>query len=249
MSNIIAEIPLGDSGTMAIFADWVPDPQVVAQQLLRLADNLDDFTEPLNEAREIFIQTTEGYFDEEVDPVGDAWQPLTPNYLRRKQRSGAPNDSILQLSGEMKAAATQQGAWQITERDILFVTAELPFYGPYHLAGTESDTLAPLMKQLRMGVALSNEQAKQFTTITGKGKSLPPRVFIGANDEAIDEIQEAFLVWMDKLIEFDMPPSSYPGDLGLGFGSNVLGTFPIMSFTGAGVPILKTPSGPRFGKL
>lgn len=248
MSNILAEIPLGDSGTMAVYGTWVPDPSVVAQQLLKLADSLDDWTEPLAEAREVFIQTTDKYFATETDPVGDEWAPLTDAYLRRKERSGAPNDQILQLTGELRDQATSQGAWQITEREILFVTAQLPFYGPYHLAGTQSADLAGLTKKLRMGVALSSEEIVHFTTITGRGRNLPARVFVGADDEAIDKIQEIFLLWLDKEIEINMPMEDYDGDLGLGFGSTSGGSFPIMSFLASGQPILKTPFGPRFGK-
>lgn len=77
----------------------------------------------------------------------------------------------------------------------------------------------------------------------GGKNPLPKRKFIGLSAEAVEEIALAFEIWADGVGHvFEEPISS-----DYEFGSNVLGTFPIISHY-RGQPILRTSRGPRFGR-
>src|SRR6266403_343284 len=101
MSRIAGIFPLGDTGEQFVVAEWVPDPEVIEQELFAMADAFEDWTVPLEGAREAFIYSTETYFDTEQDPTGRKWVPLADRTSRYKELHGYPQD-ILQQSGELK---------------------------------------------------------------------------------------------------------------------------------------------------
>jgi Phage virion morphogenesis family len=242
MSPITGVFEIGDTGESFVITEWVPDPKLIAAQLLRLSNDLDNFKEPLEAAKEAFIYDTSLHFETEFDPYGRTWTPLEASYLKRKIREGHEGN-ILHAEGTLEETATSQQAWIVTERDILFNFAAVPFYGPYHQAGTMDAGIQEIVSKLRSGQELTRAEVGVSISSSGRGKSLPQRMFIGADEPTIDEIEQIFLDWLDKEVERDW--SHGPVDI---YGSNVLGTFPIMSFFG-GQPILRTPSGPRFGRL
>lgn len=253
MSNILAEIPIGED-TLVTYMTWEPDPDEVVAMLIKLASDVDDWGYPLRVAKRILRETTESYFAEQVDPIGDPWEPLNPAYATRKLKSGAPDDSILTRTGALRAIAGSDRPWMIMEHDIVFDVEALPFnmegrkpanYGAMHQAGSQDATLAALNHKLRLGIKLTSAEIVHFTTITGRGKNLPQRQFIGVDDDAIEKIQEEFSDWLETLVEVDFGGISTPSPTAISGGQE----FPIISYLASGQPIVSTPSGPRFGKL
>lgn len=244
-----------------VVAEWVPDPEQIAQQLFAMADQFQDWTEPLTASREAFKYSTELHFETESDPYGRPWTPLAERTKRYKETHGYPED-ILVREGTLKEAATSERAWIIGHHDILFDPAVLPDYGVYHQTGTLGESAGgpahELLRKTRqqrivngklVSEELTSEEARIDVTGSGPGTALPQRMFIGADEETILEVQEIFIQYINGLTD------EYIGGGGIVrdpipplMGINKLGTFPIHSFTKRGQPILKTPQGPRFGR-
>jgi hypothetical protein len=252
-SQIAGIFPLGDSGEFVV-AEWVPALEKIESELFAMADSFDDWSIPLNAAREAFIYSTETYFDTEHDPYGVKWVPLSQRTARYKELHGYPED-ILQREGKLKKAATSEGAWFISEREVIFNSAALPPYGPIHQAGTLEEVGAGgpahgFLHKTRSGEGtLTPEEAQSDITGKGAGHSLPQRMFIGANEGTIAEIEEAFISYINGLTDVFIGGEGVVRDpIPPLMGINKLGTFPIISMTKLGQPILRTPHGPRFGR-
>lgn len=251
MGKIAGIFPVGTTGEQFVIAEWVPDPQQIERDLLAMANQFEDWTIPLTESMEAFRYSTETYFDTESDPSGVKWVPLSERTSRYKELHGYPPD-ILQRTGELKSAATGEGAWFIDERSVYFNAGALPDYGPIHLAGTRdlSEEHKEALTQFRTGQAVTSMiEDIEAPHGSGSGKALPRRVFIGANEGTIFEIEDAFVRYINGLAD------TWVGGVGVVrdpvpplMGVNKLGTFPIIGFTKTGVPMLKTPHGMRFGR-
>lgn len=201
MGKIAGIFPIGDTGEEFAVAEWVPDPDVIANELFKLANDLEDWTEPLTEAREAFIYSTELHFETQSDPYGRQWTALDEQYLKNKLAAGYPED-ILVRTGELKNAATSQDAWQITERDIIFNTETVPFYGGIHQTGTASEDISRVLHKMRTGQDLTSEDLG-VNIGGGRGNNLPQRMFIGADEDTISEIEEIFVRWINKTVARD----------------------------------------------
>jgi len=194
MPKIVGTFPIGTTGEEFAVAYWEPDPDRIAQELLQLANRIDDWTEPLTEAKEAFIYSTELHFETESDPYGEPWQALDTKYARAKEAAGYPPD-ILVRSGDLKKAATSEEAWHITESDIIFDSQTLPSYGAFHQEGSRGWHLA----QKFAAGTLTDEETREFsTTGVGPGGNLPQRMFIGADEDTIAEVEGIFIAWLDK---------------------------------------------------
>lgn len=260
MAKVAGIFPIGDTGEVFGVAEWHPDPELIEQALLNLANAVGDMTEPLSEAREVFRENTRIRFEEENDPQGVRWAALDPDYAgsRKKQSSAHPND-ILRLTGELADKATSEAAWIIGEQEILFNSAVLPPYGEYHQRGTGDPSdwgLAAGNRGLRKAFGRSERLEMELPQShgslgIGRGQALPQRQFIGADELAIQEVEEVFIRWLNNRVDdfldsFPVEPVSGGGSL---MGENVLGSFPIVGYTKRGQPLLKTPSGIRFGRM
>lgn len=198
MSRIAGIFPIGDTGEEFVVAEWVPDPDVVAAELFRLANETEDWAEPLAEARAAIMYDTEAHFDSQHDPMGKPWTALSPEYAKRKPDHA---NEILQLTGALKAAAIAEDNWFIGEREIVFKTEGLPFYGPYHQAGTAPAGVTQVLAKLRAGQEISREEAGLALSGFGRGNNLPQRMFIGLSDLAIAEVEEIFINWLNKRVD------------------------------------------------
>lgn len=244
MGRIAGIFPVGD-GEQFVVAEWHPDPELIEAQLIKMADAFGDWTEPLMEARAAMIYDTELHFRKEQDPYGKKWQSLNPDYAdsKTKTESNFP-DSILMLSGKLKERATSGMAWFIDESSIYFRPWYLPDYGALHQSGTQNEGRAAIMEsaisQIQSGGinSLSGEQLKTFVE-GGRGHNLPQRMFIGADAETIEVIEDIFVRHLDKTVtkHWDDPIVGGPTQL---LGSNIRGTFPIIGFTKYGQPRLST---------
>jgi hypothetical protein len=196
--------PIGDTGEQFVVAEWSPDPRVIEAELLKMAADTENWVEPLTAAKEAFIYDTELHFETESDPYGRQWTALDEAYLQHKLAGGHPAD-ILKMTGDLHSAAVSQENWIITERDVLFDTSGLPFYGPYHQAGTASEEVSAVLHKLRTGQEISLSELGTATGGTGRGKNLPQRMFIGADEDTIAEVEVIFLEWLNRIIDDDWP--------------------------------------------
>lgn len=222
--EIVAEIDLGDEGVMLVIADWNPDPDVLEAEIVNIANSFDDWSVPLEEAKQVMIEATRGYFDRQEDPYGNPWPELNDDYAASKERLGYPPD-ILVREDRLKPYATSEDAWFIDERtrSIYFNVAGLPKskkgfpYGAAHQSGTISEERRALFTQLGQG-GLTAEQVNQLFEESGRGKSLPQRMFVGASDEVVAEIEAIFLKHLQDTVEEPWPGfggagGSLPGDI------------------------------------
>lgn len=229
-------------GFIDLYGAWVPgyDPDDAAYRLLRVGGYLSNIAAPLEEARQIAIRDTERHFDTETDPDGEPWEKLAHqgnrnvySYWDYKVNVQGYPDKILEREGYLKHAATSQAAWLIVSDSLVFDPFVLPKddgfnYGEFHQRGSSGRT-----------VTFEGEGEEDSFSLTSH--VVPARPFIGLSYEAVAEIEAVFTNWFSEYEEIfqDAPRLT---------GTNILGEFPIMGFTTRGQPILRTPSGPRFGR-
>jgi len=243
MPRLAGIFDVGTTGETFIVAEWYPDPVEIQAQLLRFAVATEDMKVPLAAAREAFIYDTQLHFETESDPYGQPWIPLADSYRRRKLAEG-DDDNLLKMTGALEGAATKSENWIITENEILFNLEGLPFYGPFHQSGTMDINLENIQRKLRSGILLEREEAGYTETFGGRGRSLPQRMFIGADEDTIAEVEEIFLKWLDGLIREDFPPIvDTPPAFGIGYSKR--GPAQIIGFLSTGQPRL---AGGIFGR-
>jgi len=199
MPKIAGIFPIGDTGEEFGVAIWEPDPELIAQELFKLANETENWAEPLAETRAAFIYSTELHFDTQSDPYGQPWWPLDPVYLAKKVGQGYP-ETILERSGDLKRAATSEDAWLIEEHALIFDSSQLPFYGEYHQRGTDEGQRAAVERYFAGEDVSASELESR-----GRGRNLPQRMFIGADEDTILEIEEIFIRWLDRLIFTTVP--------------------------------------------
>jgi hypothetical protein len=203
MGAIAGIFPIGETGESFVIAEWQPDPKVVEAKLFKLASDTENWAVPLTAARKAFIYDTSLHFETQSDPYGRAWTALSDEYAKHKLRMGYGEEGILHAEGTLEEAATSSDSWIMTERDILFDTSKLPFYGPYHQFGNIDENVQNVVSKLRSGVALTREEVGVSLESAGKGKNLPQRMFIGADEDTIAEVEGIFLEWLNKLVADD----------------------------------------------
>lgn len=71
------------------------DSQPVADLLDKLLTKVDDPKPAMMEIATFLEERTRDHFDNEEDPDGNAWAPLTATTLKRKVAKGTPTDKIL----------------------------------------------------------------------------------------------------------------------------------------------------------
>lgn len=198
MARDIPAAVIGSFQGEIITVEWVPDPKVVEGAILRVANYLDDMAKPLMAARAIAQADMKARFDMETDPEGNAWTPLDPEYLVRKQSEGS-NEGILKRWDDLEKAATAPSAFIVNGDSLFFSSAGLPFYWSWHQEGTGPGGSRAL------GFAMKSEAARkkglQFTGTShesqdiGRGLDTPARPFIGLSAEAEVQIFEVFDLW------------------------------------------------------
>ena len=239
-----------DDGETLITGEWVPSPEDLSIRMLALADYYDNMMIPLAESRQAAIAATEYRFDSQTAPDGTPWPALDPDYLDWKVNNGDPEDEILVMTGAGKAAATSEGAWFIYEDALWFDVNRLPDYMSYHQAGTDglnAEQRGILNKLANKETITMHEAGVVIEKSDGRGKSLPKREFVGFNDFDIQVFEDIWNTWFASGIVEEFPSGgvSFFGQTGF----NMMGEFPIIGRTGRGQPILRTPAGPRFGRL
>lgn len=235
-----------DDGETLITGEWSVDPEQLSQRMIALANSYDNMLPPLAAAREAAIESTALHFETQSDPSGNPWTALDPDYLDSKVADGYPADEILVRTGAGRDAALSEGAWFIAEDALWFDPNRLPHYMDFHQTGTLDAGAQGVISKLRRGESITTQEAGIATSGAGRGQSLPQRQFIGFDETDIAVFEDIFNKWFASEFQQEFPSGGgIVGETGL----NMLGEFPVMGRTGRGQPILRTPRGPRFGRL
>lgn len=192
MSPIYSGNATGAFGGTITF-DWVPDPEVVAAEIIQTAENLEDRSSPLALSRQIAIGDMRERFMTETSPGGDAWAPWADSY---KPYAEGINAGILRRSGALYGAATSEGAYPITADSVFFSTAGLPEYWIYHQTGALR-TAGASREEAEAHVEFIRSLGSEFVP-GGAGTGinvLPARPFVGLSFEAELQILEVFDQW------------------------------------------------------
>ena len=184
-----AEVGAFAGGTISF--TWVPDPEVIAQELIATANRLEDRRGPLLISRQIAISDMEERFKTRSDPDGNPWPPWSPAYAPRGNR-------MLDLTGAMKDAATSPSAYPVTNESVFFNTGGMPEYWAWHQEGTGGTQIFHGGQESPLGVI--GEGKSLVLGGEGRGNALPPRPFVGVSFEAQLKIIETFDQWFEGAI-------------------------------------------------
>lgn len=183
--------------------DVHPDPQRVAFGLMKLAGYVEETNVPMRAAKRIGMEDMQQHFDDDVDPDGNPWTPLDPDYARKKQQMGGDPNNILTLTGALERKATSGAAWIATDNALFFNTSTLPPYWDVHQQGSDASGLAGYGAQFRLRLK-NNERfeddpgSAHDSLGIGRGQATPARPFIGLSVAAQNQIIELFDLWFDE---------------------------------------------------
>lgn len=181
-----------------IIIDIVPDPDEIANAYLRVAEELDNTTVPLEAAKGVARRDMASHFEQEQTPSGMSWTPLAEITVERKLAMGAPAD-ILRRSGALEDAATSEAAWDVKGDSVFFNTGVLPGgkydgrpYWYFHQVGAET--------------TFTYDVGGEDVTFQWE---LPARPFIGLSEDAQLTVIEVFDAWFDESIMTFQRPSGH----------------------------------------
>jgi hypothetical protein len=129
-------------------------------------------------------------FENETDPFGIPWAPLSPTYAESKAAAGYPARPILSRTyhddnpDSLRSAATSESAWSVSAESVWFHTDGLPPYWEAHESGA-----GPRLSFKEVG-------GKQYES--GEHAGLPQRRFIGLSDGARDEVLALVGAWVES---------------------------------------------------
>lgn len=184
-----------------IHIEWIPEPEVVANEMLVTAGRLEDRSSPLALSREVMIGDVRERFESKTDPEGGAWKPWAPSYAARP-----PDSPSLMIGPEARlmGAATSQGSYPITEDAVFLSTAGWPDYWAAHQFGATrrsgGESAQSNIEFLQRAKAMGLEFV-EGVNIEGIGANvLPARPYIGPSFEAQLKMLEIFDQWFSGII-------------------------------------------------
>lgn len=183
-------------GTISI--DWVPDPNVVANELLVAAGRIEDRSRPLALSREVMVEDVVERFETQTSPEGEPWKPWAPSYVPKA------GPSLLVLTGDLVHAATSTGSYPITEDSIFLSTAGWPDYWAWHQFGAERRAGGESAESSREFMERAQSLGLEFlegVDVGGIGiNTLPARPYIGPSFEAQLRMLEIFDQWFGGIV-------------------------------------------------
>jgi phage gpG-like protein len=188
---------LGGSLGGFITFDWAPNPKILAAKLNEAAAKLEHVAEPLGLSREVVMADVENHFATESGPDGAPWQPWSDSYAERTEAS-----SILTLTGEMRGAVQNRGAWPIDGNDLFFSGAGVPPRWAWHQEGRVR-TRKGVGPREEASIRATHAQglfAKGVTVESLTGNVLPARPFIGMSEDAKAQVISIFDEWVAGII-------------------------------------------------
>jgi hypothetical protein len=182
----------------SVFFEWEPDPDVVAMELIRTADRLDDMSQPLLLAREIAISEHLDHFKDQSGPDGEAWAPWASSYepVARVNNIG----DILERTLDLEYAMVDPGAYPISKDSVFFSTGGLPHYWLWNQEGTGSFSDWGRRDTMKADIESRGNIFMDTPMGIGKGQALPARPFVGMSVEAQLRILEVFDMWFSTAI-------------------------------------------------
>lgn len=129
----------------------------VSDVLTQLVKNLDNLAPALGNVGEHLMLTHRDHFDEQRSPDGDPWQPLSPDYGKRKKKN---KDKILRLNDILRDTF----AYNVGDESLEFGTNME--YGATHQFGGTSD-MNPRLSAIpaRPFLGLSQDDEKEVIEI------------------------------------------------------------------------------------
>lgn len=188
-------------GVVNVTMEWKPDPRVVAQALVNVANYYENMQPPLRASKAIGQADMHDHFDSNRGPNGETWVELDEEYKVKKAGMGGDPNDPLTLTGALEDAAAGDGAWFVDTNNVFFNTGALPEYGMFHEEGTGGGgAMAGLAASGRRSYAAVGKEAGEkggphASQDIGRGKGLPRRPFIGLSAEAELQIFEVFDLW------------------------------------------------------
>ncbi|MEI8642744.1 phage virion morphogenesis protein [Pseudoalteromonas sp. Hal040] len=131
--------------------------QTVSDVLIQLVNNLDDLAPALGNVGEHLMLTHRDHFDQQRSPDGDPWQPLSPEYAKRKKKN---KDKILRLNDILRDTF----AYNVGDESLEFGTNME--YAAIHQFGGTSDMISRLAAiPARKFLGLSERDEKEVVEI------------------------------------------------------------------------------------
>jgi phage virion morphogenesis protein len=158
-----------DAGSISI--EFSPPIEEIEADLAAIGRDLSNMRTPLTQSvKQVVIPSIDANFAAGGRP---AWEPLAPNTVERRNRQGT-GLSILQVSGRLRAAATQFSRWNVDTDSA-------------QIANWPTDVIT------RAGVHQNGAEA----TGVGGASRIPARPFLMLQDDDQEKITEIFLTWME----------------------------------------------------
>jgi len=176
--------------------DWTPEPEVIAKELFRTADALEDRSVPLAMSREVARADVRERFETNTTPDGGAWADWARDY---------PDSTFaLKRTYALMGAATSPSAYPVTHDSVFLRTGGFPEYWIYHQEGADrggggiTDREQWIADVKAMGMEVDEELLAAVSE--GGGGNLPARPFLPISDEAQYAILEVFESWFDTVV-------------------------------------------------
>jgi hypothetical protein len=204
-----------DAGAISIynFAEYIADAEV------------------MHDAKRIAMDDMENRFNNEIDPSGVRWAPLSKDYAISKAEDGYPIHPILTRTHALRDAATDESAWSVSGESVWFHTGGLPKYWSAHEDGRDFKAV------------YANIDGDQV--YAGKHSGLPKRQFIGLSAGAREEINALVGAWIAAGMQQTTAPFRAPTHYR--FGESSSGGTITSYFPGAGKKPQYRVSGKGFG--
>ena len=165
----------------AVTFTWEPDPVVLGDAILNVAQALRDRLPAMELARQSVIDDVRARFRSKTDPDWVPWDAWADSYAPVAE--AYPNIDMLRRDDILYQSVTSEDAYVVTEDTLFFEAGDMPEYGVWHQEGR------PDRK-----------------TKSGAANPLPKRAFLGLSDVAEAEIWGDFSLWFDRAI--DLYPTS-----------------------------------------
>lgn len=176
---------VGEFSAIEVDALSFEQASIALSQLAAYVDNVDL---PLRAVKRIAQEDMKERFETETAPDGSKWFELSPSYAEKKEAAVGFAHPILTREGDLKEAATSEGAWSVSGESVWFSTADLPEYWAVHQFGS-SDFGATYH-------ATANPEGE--SSFTGGEQNIPPRPFIGLSEKGEDRVLELFDIWFSN---------------------------------------------------
>lgn len=174
-----------------------PDPDLVAQQLIEVADELEDLAEPMTIAGEMTRIDIQNRFKSGIDPSGRPWDEWAESYepwaLVHSTGPIFGDRANLHLTGDLKRGLDDRSIFIGTNAGLFVDVSGLPEYWAWNNFG------APDRKTASRGTDV-------FGDIGGGNNPLPERPFMGISTVARAKIDQMFVLWFEESVQLGTSP-------------------------------------------